>query len=210
VSERRDDRLLATLERARQRGFLGPGPLDAHLRHARGFAVEIRGLNPNPERVLDLGTGGGVPGFVLADEFPRAGVVFLEASIRRAEFLAGEAAELGWADRIQVVPRRGEDAARETELREQFPVVTARSFAEPAVTAEIAAGFVQVGGSLLVSEPPEPGEDRWPAVGLAALGFGGVRYGGQQGAHFAVISKVAPVPDAYPRATGRPAKRPLW
>ena len=40
--------------------------------------------------------------------------------------------------------------------REHFEVVTARSFAGPAVTAEIAAGFVAVGGVLVVSEPPDP------------------------------------------------------
>ena len=49
---------------------------------------------------------------------------------------------------------RAEDWAHEPELRETFDLVTARSFARPAVTAEIACGFLKVGGLLVVSEPP--------------------------------------------------------
>ena len=47
----------------------------------------------------------------------------------------------------------------------------ARSFGPPAVTAECAIGFLRPGGEILVSEPPEPDPDRWPADGLAGLGL---------------------------------------
>ena len=49
---------------------------------------------------------------------------------------------------------RAEDAGRDPELREGFDLVTARSFARPAVTAEIGAGLVRPGGVMVVSEPP--------------------------------------------------------
>jgi 16S rRNA (guanine527-N7)-methyltransferase len=172
--------------------------------------VLIRGRNLKPDRILDLGTGGGVPGLVLADEFPEAVLVLLEASTRRSEFLAHEAAELSWSARVEVVNRRGEDAASDPGLHERFPVVTARGFAEPAVTAEIASGFLRVGGVLIVSEPPAPVEGRWPPEGLAQLGLAGAANHEVSDAHFAVIEKIAQTPTGYPRATGRPSKRPLW
>jgi len=205
-----EDRLLETLERARQLGFLGPGPVTAHLSHALGFAEVVAASGISTARILDLGTGGGVPGLVLADRFPRAGVVLLDASQRRAEFLRAAVAELGWTDRVEVLRQRGEEAAHRAEYRESFTVVTARSFAGPAATAEIAAGFLAVGGHLVVSEPPPPSSDRWPTEQLAALGLGAAAPKAVSAAHFAVITKLVPVQGEVPRRTGRPTKRPRW
>ena len=62
-----------------------------------------------------------------------------------------------------------------------FDVVTARSFAAPHVTVRWAGELLTVGGVLIVSEPPTPDDERWPAPVLAAAGlsdlgpFGGVR-----------------------------------
>src|SRR6478735_807025 len=61
------------LERSRALGFLGPGPVADHLRHAQVFAAALRSA-PAPApvdgvvRVLDLGSGGGLPGLVLATD----------------------------------------------------------------------------------------------------------------------------------------------
>ena len=55
--------ILDALTEARAAGFLGPGPIEAHLGHAEGFATVARRLvadRPSP-RILDLGSGGGVP-----------------------------------------------------------------------------------------------------------------------------------------------------
>jgi 16S rRNA (guanine527-N7)-methyltransferase len=205
-----EDRLLETLERARQLGFLGPGPVTAHLSHALGFVEVIAASGISTARLLDLGTGGGVPGLALADRFPRAGVVLLEASQRRAEFLRLAVAELGWTGRVEVLRQRAEEAAHRADYRESFTVVTARSFAGPAATAEIAAGLLAVGGHLVVSEPPQTSAERWPSQQLAALGLGAAEPRAAAAAHFVVITKVAPVQSDVPRGTGRPTKRPRW
>ena len=52
-----------------------------------------------------------------------------------------------------------------------FDVVTARSFAAPPVTARWAGELLVAGGVLVVSEPPEPDDDRWPESVLAAAGL---------------------------------------
>src|SRR4051812_34590597 len=58
--------LIETLEEARTAGFLGPGPVEPHIRHAQGFAAAVvAALGREPANFADLGSGGGVPGLVL-------------------------------------------------------------------------------------------------------------------------------------------------
>jgi 16S rRNA (guanine527-N7)-methyltransferase len=208
---REDERLRAVLVRGRTLGFLGPGPIEGHLAHAAGFAIAaIRQLEHPPASILDLGSGAGIPGLVLAEQWPDARAVLVESGHRRCEHLRREIDALGWAGRVAVLEERAEHTARRTDLREQLELVTARSFATPAATAEIAAGLVAPGGLLVVSEPPQPDRARWPLEELGALGFGPPRYEAVAAAHFACFVKIHRAPIEVPRAVGRPAKRPRW
>ena len=206
-----DEDLLEVLRRAREYGYLGPGPIETHLAHALGFgAAFVSRYGAPPRNFCDLGTGGGVPGLVLGVLWPEAQGLLVESMQRRAASLRQALLDLNLVDRIEVAEGRAEVFAHELGLRESFTLVTARSFAEPAVTAEIAAGLVEMGGALIVSEPPEPDSRRWPAGGLAELGFGEPdRHVGDSGT-FAVIPKISPAPADRPRGVGKPAKRPLW
>lgn len=201
--------LLEVLARARDRGFLGPGDPAEHLDHALGFVEVVEARAKTPSRVVDLGTGGGVPGLVVAAEWPAVSVVLVESSVKRAAWLTEAVAALGLAERVEVRPERAEELAHDPALRETFDLVTARSFAVPPVTAEVAAGFAAVSGILVVSEPPES-EGRWPEEPLADLGFGPAELCEARGAHFACLGKARPAPPGVPRRRGRPAKRPLW
>jgi 16S rRNA (guanine527-N7)-methyltransferase len=210
VSTAQDD-LRRVLEGAREAGFLGPGPVETHIAHASGFAeAAVAALGRAPEKFLDLGTGGGVPGLVLAQRWTGAAGVFVDSARRRCAALREAVQALGLGDRIEVLEERAEGVAHPGEYRAGFGVVTARSFGAPAVTAEIASGLVAVGGVLVVSDPPDPGPERWPAAKLEALGFGAPEAFEHPHGHFVVIRKVAPTPERFPRAVGRPAKRPLW
>jgi 16S rRNA (guanine527-N7)-methyltransferase len=205
------DALRQVLEDARTAGFLGPGPIEAHFDHAMGFAAAVeRALGRPPASFVDLGTGGGVPGLALALYWTSVRGILVESAHRRSAFLREAIERVGVRDRIDVVEDRAEALGRVPTYREAFEVATARSFAGPAVTAEIAAGLVAVGGALVVSEPPEPDSRRWPAAGLRELGFGSVQAVEQRGAHYAVLPKATRCPERFPRAVGRPGKRPLW
>lgn len=194
------------LERSRELGFLGPGPIDDHIEHALGFA-EVVGATP--EGVVDLGSGGGVPGLVLAATWQATAFVLLDSNERRTGFLREAVDGLGWAGRVDIVRLRAEVAGRDGGLRGRFPVVVARSFGAPPVTAECAAPLLRLGGRLVVSEPPEASE-RWPIEALALLGLR--RKGRQEanGATFVVHQQAEICPDRYPRRVGVPTKRPLW
>jgi 16S rRNA (guanine527-N7)-methyltransferase len=163
--------------------------------------------------VLDLGSGGGLPGLVLARYRPELDLTLLEARQRACRFLRDAVAELGLAA-VVVVEARAEEAARDPELRERFDTVMARSFGPPAVTAECAVGFLVPGGRLVVSEPPigdgpAVPSPRWPAGGLDTLGLGPAVRGGEPGAGFVSLAKIR-ADDRWPRRVGIPAKRPLW
>lgn len=189
--------------------MLGPPPVSEHLAHAEGFLTAIA----DPTRVgraLDLGSGGGVPGLVLALAWPGTTWTLLEAGHRRCVFLEAAVAELDLGGRVIVVEDRAEVTGRDPAHRGQYDLVTARSFGAPPVTAECAAPFLAVGGKLLVSEPPTPQATRWPAAGLATLGLAATSEAPRTSPGVQVIRQVEPCPDRYPRRMGVPAKRPLW
>jgi 16S rRNA (guanine527-N7)-methyltransferase len=203
--------LLETLADAQARGFLGPGDLQAHVDHAVAFAVAAEAEFDGPPRAfLDLGSGGGVPGLVLVLRWPEAAATLLDAAERRCAFLAAAAGRLDVEDRVVVRRGRAEVLAHDPALRDGFPLVVSRSFGPPPVTAELAAGFLEVGGMLLVSEPPDPDPRRWPAAGLGLVGMGPAVRTRAAGSAVVKIRKTAPTSPDRPRRTGVPAKRPLW
>lgn len=165
--------------------------------------------------MLDLGSGGGLPGLVVATYRPELELTLLEVRQRACRFL-WEAVGILDLDGVVVVEARAEEAARSPDLRETFDGVVARSFGPPAVTAECAVGFLRPGGRLVVSEPPVTDESdstssRWPADGLDQLGLGVPAGGGGHGGggSFVVLEKLRS-DERWPRRVGIPTKRPLW
>ncbi len=203
--------LLDVLVRAQSLRFLGPGDPADHLSHALGFRdAAVAHLGTEPDRFCDLGTGGGVPGLVLAALWPASHGALVESAARRCAALEGWSRDLGIQDRVEVLQGRAEYWAHADGYRETFQIVTARSFARPAITAEIAAGLVRLGGALVVSDPPDAPPERWPAAALADLGFGPAAPVIERAVHFTCLDKLRPTDPATPRSEGKPAKRPLW
>jgi 16S rRNA (guanine527-N7)-methyltransferase len=201
--------LRQTLERARERGALGPVPVEDHLEHGEAFADAVGGDFAG--RLLDLGSGAGVPGLILLLLWPEASGTLLESRRRRCALLETAARDLGVDDRAVVACGRAEELARRPELRGGHDLVVARAFGRPATTAECAVGFLQAGGRLVVSEPPgESDPGRWPAEGLAELGLVGPDRTDQPDASFAVLTLEEPPAARWPRGVGVPRKRPLW
>jgi 16S rRNA (guanine527-N7)-methyltransferase len=198
--------LLRVLEASQAAGFLGPGPVARHVEHATAYAAAVA----PPERVCDLGSGGGVPALPLALTWDLARFTLVDAQLRRVRFLRGAVDELALGDRVEVVHARAEDLARSLEHRAQYDLVTARSFGPPARTAECAVGFLHADGVVLVAEPPAGGADRWPAAGLAPLGL--VDDGLVQGTAGAVRRLRCPAgpPAAIPRRAAAIQRNPRF
>ena len=90
-----------------ERGLLGPREVDRIWdRHLLNSAAVAELLQPG-ERVIDIGSGAGLPGIPLAIARPDLEVVLLEPLLRRSEFLTEVVDELGLA--VEVVRGRAED-----------------------------------------------------------------------------------------------------
>jgi 16S rRNA (guanine527-N7)-methyltransferase len=199
--------LLGVLEGAQERGLVGPGPLDAHLSHSLAWAAA---LGPAPERFVDLGSGGGVPGLVLALCWPDTRAVLLDAHQRAVAWILEATERLGLGGRVQAVAERAETAGRDPGFREAFSLAVARGFAAPAVTAECGSAFVVPGGRLSVSEPPGSDPARWPAEELEVLALRRTETLVEGGTSFVVLEKTGPLDTRWPRRVGQPRRRPLW
>ena len=214
--------LADVLRDAQRAGFLGDGPVEPHIAHGVDFCAAVRWARTQDPpcaagghvRVVDLGSGAGLPGLVLALADAGLEVVLLEARERRCAFLGAAIRRLELQGRVDVLHERAESAGRSPEHRGSFDVAVARAFGPPAVTAECAAPLLVVGGHLVVSEPPAwQGSgvvaERWPAGGLGALGMGPALEW-EDGHHFAVIRQEHAASDRFPRRVGVAAKRPLF
>ncbi len=200
--------LLAVLTEARRLGLLGPGPVEEHIEHAKGFAVAAGGAPLG--QVVDLGSGAGIPGLVLALTWPDVPFVLVDASRRRSTFLDDAVVRLGLSARVGVVRARAEVLGRDDGWRGRAELVVARGFGPPAVVAECAAPLLVVGGRLVVSEPPDREGSRWPAPALAALGLDAGGVVEHAGRGYQVLRQERPCPPPFPRRAGIPSKRPLF
>lgn len=214
IDEADEVALELVLGAARDRGFVGATVAVAdQITHALAFAAAL--VEP-PERAVDLGSGGGLPGLVLAATWPDSSWGLVDAQLKRTDFLDWAVTTLGWSDRVTVRHGRAEDVAREVLWRGSCDLVVARSFGPPAVVAECAAGFLRPGGRLVVSEPPEAAPDRWggaaAVAALDALGMAQVDAPADKPSaiHLCVLEQRGPCPDRFPRRAGVPEKRPLF
>jgi 16S rRNA (guanine527-N7)-methyltransferase len=157
--------VVRALYRAQELGFLGPETLDVQIAHSLDLAScameamshlpsQAPGADQAERLFLDLGSGGGLPGLVLAEAWPEWMGVLLDSNRRKTVFLNGAVTSCGWRQRISVVGSRAEVAGRDVGMRGRFDLVVARAFAAPPVTAECAAPFLKLGGVLVVAEPP--------------------------------------------------------
>ncbi len=130
--------------------------MDDQIDHALGFvAVVEESIGIQPRAVVDLGSGGGLPGLVLASCWPDARIVLVDANERRTRFLTEVSGTFRTRPPVEVIRGRTEVLGHDARLRERFDLVTSRSFGRPAVTAENGSCFLEVEGWLVVSEPPE-------------------------------------------------------
>jgi 16S rRNA (guanine527-N7)-methyltransferase len=205
--------VVGALHRSAALGFLGSMPVDEQIDHALGFVAAAEDtLGGSPESVVDLGTGGGVPGLVLQSCWPTSKLVLMDGNERRTEFLAAELEAWSGGHKTAVVRGRAEELAREATYRGEFVLVTARSFGKPAVTAECGAPLLGVSGVMVVSEPPgEQVEGRWPGEGLSEVGMERLtRYRFEDRYGYQILIKSGETPERYPRRVGIPGKRPLF
>ena len=156
----------------------------------RGVAVVKELVGP----IVDVGSGGGVPGIPLAASLPERDVTLLEANGRKCDFLRA------WAPpNAYVVQGRAEE--QETDA---FGVAVAKALAPPHVAAEWCLPLVWPGGVVVLWVGPSADADR---VARVAARLAGELIAGPEG--FFVLQKLDSTPERFPRRAGVARKRPL-
>ena len=164
-----DDALIETLRDAQRFGFFGARPIDEAAQHSAGFVDAIGHLRSGA-RVVDLGSGGGLPGLVIAAAYPEASIVLVDRREKRTDFLRRAVTRLGWTH-VEVVTGDVADLVRSVVGARvaRFDVVTARGFGPPADTLSVAVELVAPGGRIVISDPPS--DDRWDPTMLGEMGL---------------------------------------
>jgi 16S rRNA (guanine527-N7)-methyltransferase len=177
----------------------------AFQRHVGEALTLLAVAAPAPgEQVVDVGSGSGVPGLVIAIARPDLEVTLVESDARRAAFLVHTAGSLR-LDTVRVARMRAEAAGRDPRIREAFHLAVARALAPPPVLLELALPLVRVGGRLCALWSGDADEaSRWTGV-ASALG------GGPPSTRDAVlvVHKSSATPARYPRRSGTPTRHPL-
>jgi 16S rRNA (guanine527-N7)-methyltransferase len=167
-----------------------------------------------PRQAIDIGSGGGVPGIVLALARPAMRWCLVDSVRKKADALRAMVGVLV-LPAVEVLDERVELVGQDPTRREAADLVTARACAPLPVLVEYALPLLRRGGRLVAWKGPI-GDAELSAGGRAADRLGG----GHPTVHdtgvaalgdhrLVVVEKVAPTPTRYPRRPGEPSKRPL-
>ena len=188
---------------------------EAAEKHYRDCLAARDFLRELPERTLtlDLGSGAGFPGLVLAAVFPQRRFCLLDATAKKCDFLREAAQRMGLTQ-VEVLCGRAEELGR-GERRESFDLVTARAVAALRELAELALPFLKPGGKLLAlkgagyASEVEAAAHALSELGGSVLEPREYSLSGGERRCLLPVEKRLPTPAKYPRRPGMPHKRPL-
>lgn len=186
-----------------------------HIEDGLASAWAVEDAVGIPSRILDVGSGAGLPGLVWAILWPGSSVRLLEARAKRGEFLKQTAAALKLNS--PVLTGRAETLAHRKDFRESFDLVTARALASMPSLLELTLPFVRVGGHVaaIKSAAGAAEELALSAKALDVLGAAPdprrIPYERPDGkaCELILVRKARPTPPAYPRRDGLPQNKPL-
>jgi len=144
--------------------------------------------------VVDVGSGGGLPGVVIAIARSDLRVVLVESARRKTAFLVHVAGTLGLSN-LTVAAVRAEQAGHDPAMREVFDVAFSRAAAPPPLLMELALPLVTVGGTLIAAVSDPAGAAA--ACARAAHDMGGAAPVVHAGA--IAVRKMSPTDVVYPR-----------
>ncbi len=162
------DLLIETLRDAQRLGLFGESPMESAVSHAEAFVTAIGPAHPGA-RLIDIGSGGGLPGLVIASSLPHISVTLMDRREKRTDFLRRAVRRLGF-DHVVVVTADVDRWSRTVAAggESAYDIVSARGFGPPATTLTYARRLVDVDGMIVISEPPSG--DRWEPELLDRLG----------------------------------------
>lgn len=165
------------------------------------------------KRILDVGTGAGFPAAALLCHNPKLNITMFDSVNKKLDFIRFAISQMGLS--ADVVTIRAEEAAKKSEYREKFDIVTSRAVASLNVLSEYSVPLVKVGGVFAPLKAKLSKEEK--ASGFSAISLLGGKvvdekvYRIPDGSEREIIiaEKISHSSAKYPRAYAQISKKPL-
>jgi 16S rRNA (guanine527-N7)-methyltransferase len=165
-------------------------------------------------QIVDMGSGAGFPGLILAMHCPAAQFTLVESDNKKSAFLERTAQKLGLSN-VQVVPRRLEELGRDNSFRESFDIVTARALAALNILLEYGIPLLKTDGvgwfwkGIKADEEVQQAQRALQLLQAQVETVYWYRLIEERDRALVKVVKQGPTPAQYPRRIGVPSKRPL-
>lgn len=167
--------------------------------------------------VIDVGTGAGFPGLVLAICFPELDITLFDSLQKRLTFLEEVITELGLnREHVRTLHGRAEDLGHDKKYRGSCDLVLARAVANLSTLSEYCIPLAKKGGQFIAyktADAEKEAADSKKAITLLGGALTGVEKftlpGTDYERAFIIIKKEKDTPAKYPRKAGTPQKEPL-
>lgn len=175
----------------------------------------VKLYRPKNDKILDLGTGAGLPGIPIKIAFPDTKIVLMDSLRKRVMFLE-EVIEILKLKNINALHGRAEDFGREKNYREAFDLCTSRAVAKLSTLSEYCIPFVKSGGRFIPYKSGSISDEIQEAKKAIGILGGSLIRTEEFNLPYSdikrtliLIEKIGNTPIKYPRLAGKPSKEPL-
>jgi 16S rRNA (guanine527-N7)-methyltransferase len=162
--------LKPVLSAAQRIGALSGAPIEQIISHALWFS---KAIPSSARRVIDLGSGAGVPGLIVAFDRPELELVLVDRRSGRTDSLTRSVLALSLDSRVSVRSAEIGDLVRDGNFPKQFDAAISRGLGPPLETLRLSRELVKPGGVVIISEPPPTTQSRWNLEDVSNLGLDG-------------------------------------
>ena len=163
-------------------------------------------------KIIDIGTGGGIPGIPLAILNPALRLTLLDSELRKIEFCRRMIRLL--EINAEAVCGRAEELARKPEYAGQFDFAVSRAMATGSMLTELSVRFLKAGGKLIAMKgrqydrAAERFQEAAEKVGCMTETETGYLLENEQ-KYLIMLRKITETPEQYPRRFAKIKRNPL-
>lgn len=166
-------------------------------------------------KVVDIGSGAGLPGIPLKIAFNQISLVLIDTVAKKTAFLSHLVQHLR-LEAVEVITARAEEIAHQPQCREQFHLVLSRAVAKLSTLTELTLPFCQLGGTVIAQKKGKIQAEIDQATKAISILGGKLREVKKVNLtslpdqrYLVIIDKISPTPHNYPRRPGLPARHPI-
>jgi 16S rRNA (guanine527-N7)-methyltransferase len=178
------------------------GATSAPSAHTEGVQANLR--------VIDVGSGGGVPAIPLAIVMPHVQFTLVESTGKKVEFLRHVAKTIRLKN-VTIMNARAEAMGQDHKVhRERYDIATARALGHLTIIAELLGPLVKPRGYVVAIKGAKADQELTESA--RALGLIGLRHAQTMDTptgRLVLLEKTTRTPKSYPRRDGEPARAPL-